>query len=111
MVQITNFKKATSEDGKEFFALLLQGEVEAIQSKATGRYYLTARTCSIPSTFNETSCKALIGKKLPGRIIKVECEAYEYTLPSGEKVELSHSWLYDAEAKTVEENVFEEELK
>lgn len=71
------------------------GEVEAVQSKQSGRMYLTVRTAMVPTTFDEATAESLIGNELPGRVEKVACPEYEYTVPeSGEVVTLTHRFEY-----------------
>jgi hypothetical protein len=41
------------------------------------------------------TAQASIGKQLPGRIAKVPCAEYEYTIEeTGEVITLSHHWEY-----------------
>lgn len=103
MVTVKGFKKRESKDGNEFFVLVLQGGVFPVRSQETDRMYFTAKTCTVPSTFDEETCQQLIGSQFPGQIVKVETEPYEYTVPeTGEIIELSHRWEYsDESAKNV----------
>lgn len=58
MVTIVDYHVRTStKDGKEFIALELQGDFELVQSEQTGRFYATAKRCSVSSTFNEDTAK------------------------------------------------------
>ena len=76
-----------------------------VKSSKTGKFYATAKSCSIISTFDEETCKSLIGKQMPGRIVKVETEPYEYSIPnSDEVIELNFNYEYDPNG-TVEETV------
>lgn len=94
MVRISDFKLRESLDGKQFFALILQGGVEIVKS-ATGNSYATIKTASMPSTFDEATCKALVGSTMPGSIQKMDCEPYEYTIQeTGEVILLSHRYEY-----------------
>ena len=93
MVTITNYKPCVSQDGKEFFALTLQGDVTVSQSE-NGNFYLTANKASLPTSFNEIVCKTLIGKQLSGSIQKVPCESFEYTNQDGETVTLNSGYQY-----------------
>ncbi|MCW4470356.1 hypothetical protein OGH69_15385 [Flavobacterium sp. MFBS3-15] len=96
MVRIINYKERTSEDGKNFFVLEVQGGIEMVRSHQTGKFYATARKASITSTFDELTCKALIGTEMPGKISKVECEPYEYTIrDTGEIITLTHRFDYE----------------
>lgn len=96
MVTIIDYAvSVNSETGEEFMSLILEGDIEFIKSKATGRLYATAKRAKIPSTFNEYKCATLIGTQLPGNVIKVPCEPYEYIVPeTGEIIELSFSYEY-----------------
>lgn len=100
MVRIINYKKRETEDGNEFFVLELQGGIEMVKSKETSKFYITARKASISSTFDELTCQALIGTELPGKVEKVECEAYDYTIKdTGEVIVLTHRFDYVEEEK------------
>jgi hypothetical protein len=96
MVTIIGYKPVEKEDGSVFFKLQLQGGAEAVMSQSSNRWYLTARTCSITTTFDEETCKRLIGSSLKGTITKVESDQYDYTVPeTGEVISLTHRWEYD----------------
>jgi hypothetical protein len=116
MVTIVDFVKRQDKEGKEFHSLILNGGIEMVKSKNTGRYYATTRKCSITSTFNEVMCKSFLGTVLEGKIVKVPCEPYEYALPSrGEVINLDFRWEYVPEevavkAKPMEEVIFEPSL-
>lgn len=95
MVTIVSYNKRTSESGKEFFTLTVQSGIEMIRSKTSGQFYATAKKASIPSTFDELTCKALLGSEMPGKIAKDVCEPYEYTVKeTGEVIILSHRYVY-----------------
>ena len=95
MVRIVNYKKHTTEDGRDFLVLEVQGGIEMVKSQKTGSYYATIRKATVPSTFDEVTCKSLIGSELPGSVYKTETEPYEYTVKeTGEVIELSHTWEY-----------------
>jgi hypothetical protein len=95
MVRIVNYQKRTTEEGKEFFTLELQGGIEIVKSQETGKSYMTARKASMSCTFDELTCQSLIGTELPGSVRKVECEEYEYTIKdTGEVITLSHRFEY-----------------
>lgn len=95
MVKIINVKPSVNNEGKPFFSFLLMGGVEPIQSQQTGKFYLTAKTCYIPTTFDEHTALGLIGTQLPGTVERVGCEPYQYTIKdTGEVVTLSHTYQY-----------------
>lgn len=112
MVKIIDYRTYQTEDGEEFNTLLVQGGLEAVKSKETGRTYLTARTVSVPCTFSKDICETLKGTDLPGRIKRVEVEPYLYTIPdNGEEVTLTHRFEYVGEDETIiKDNVVEKEL-
>lgn len=100
MVRIVNYQKRETEEGKEFFVLELQGGIEMVKSQGTNKFYVTARKATISSTFDELTCKALLGTELPGKVDKVDCEPYEYTIKdSGEVITLTHRYEYVEEDK------------
>ena len=95
MVKIVDYKLSENQDGKEFVSLKIQGGIEAIQSQQTGRFYLTAKTCFIPSTFDLRAAEALVGSEMPGKVSRVAAESYQYTVKeTGEVLTLSHRYEY-----------------
>lgn len=101
MVRIISYKKRMAEDGREFFALEISGGIEMVQSQSTGSFYATAKKAYITSTFDEETCKALIGSEIAGSVKKVECPPYEYTVrDTGEVIMLTHRYMYVPEAPT-----------
>ncbi|MDY3338258.1 MULTISPECIES: hypothetical protein [Weeksellaceae] len=95
MVRIINYKQRVAEDGREFFALEISGGIEMVQSQTTGQYYATAKKAYITSTFDEETCKALIGTEMAGSVERQSCEPYEYTnRETGEVTILEHRYVY-----------------
>jgi len=95
MVRIIGFRQREKEDGTPFFILELQGGVEMIKSKETGQFYATAKKAYVTSTFDEETCKALIGTPMTGEILKQETEPYTYVVKeTGEELVLNHRWVY-----------------
>ena len=110
MVTIVDYALRQKSDGKEFIALILQGGIELVKSKVTDQYYATSKKCSITSTFNEATAKAMIGEKIPGSIQKQTCDPYSYVVKeTGEMLELNFRWVYLPEGATLEEAIFEGE--
>ncbi|EAR16645.1 hypothetical protein RB2501_07085 [Robiginitalea biformata HTCC2501] len=66
MVNVKDYKQREGKDGEPFFVLVLQGDVTPVKSKQSGRLYFTAKTCTVSSTFDEQTCKDLIGLQFPG---------------------------------------------
>ena len=108
MVTIVDYAVRQKSDGKEFIALILQGGIELVKSKVTDQYYATSKKCSITSTFNEATAKAMIGEKIPGSIQKQTCDPYSYVVKeTGEMLELNFRWVYLPEGATLEEAIYE----
>ena len=112
MVTVKEFIQRESKDGEKFFVLVLQGGVTPVKSKKTGKMYFTTKTASVPSTFDEETCKSIIGASFPGSIIKVESEPYEYTIKeTAEVITLNHRWEYqDDVEEEITEKVISESL-
>lgn len=101
MVRVIDYKARTSQEGKVFFSLILQGGMEVVKS-ASGNAYLTAKKATIPTTFDEQTCLSLVGSELPGTIEKVPCDPYQYVIPeTGEVVMLNHRYEYSEEENKV----------
>ncbi len=101
MVTITNYSERTRKDGTTFIALELTGGVELVQSNNTGKFYATVRKTSIPSTFDETIAKGLIGSQMPGSIVRVQVDPYQFVNQrTGEVLTLQHSFSYQPEGST-----------
>jgi len=95
MVRVIDFNTIKTLAGKEFNLLVVQGGVESLVSAKTGRIYLTMRKANVSTTFDEASCKSLIGTELRGSVERVDCEPYEYTVKeTGEIITLKHNWQY-----------------
>ena len=105
-LKIVDFKTRMNAEGEPFLVLIVQDGITLVKSKETGLYYATSKQASIPSTFDEATCKGLIGQELDGSIQKVECDPYEFTNEeTGEVMELNHRWVFVKEGETVENAV------
>lgn len=95
MVKVIGFKQAQKEDGTVFNKLQLQGGAEMVQSQDSKKFYLTARSTYISTTFDEATAMSLIGSEMAGTIEKVEVAPYQYTVKdTGQVITLTHSWEY-----------------
>jgi hypothetical protein len=98
MVQVTGFVERQRKDGSQFIALEITGGLELVQSSASGNFYATVRKCTIPSTFSVEIAKSLIGTQIPGNIVRVEVDGYDYiNIRTGEMMKLHHSYAYRPE--------------
>ncbi|MDQ7917205.1 hypothetical protein RBU60_06430 [Mesonia sp. MT50] len=108
MVRITNYKELKRDDDTSFYLLELQGSIEMIKSKSTNQFYATVKKAWVSSTFEEETCKSLIGTEMPGEIEKQEVEPYAYLIKeTGEEILLHHRWVYVPSKETSQ---LEEEL-
>ena len=95
MVTVTNFVPRTRKDGTTFIALEISGGLEIIQSSNTGRFYASVKKTTIPSTFDENIAKTLIGSQIPGNIVRIQVDQYDYVNKrTGELMKLQHSYSY-----------------
>ena len=98
MITIIGYRERKNASDESFFTLTLQGGISMVQSKETGNYYATSNKASITSTFDEQTCKNLVGTKLPGNITKVPSEPYSFVIEqTGEEVTLDYRWQYEPE--------------
>lgn len=95
MVRIIGYKTREREDRTNFYLLEVQGGIEMIKSKTTNQYYATAKKATVSTTFDEDTCRGLIGSEFPGKISKIQTEPYSYTVKeSGEILTLTHRYVY-----------------
>lgn len=96
MVTVSGVETRKNSKEEPFVVLILQGGLEIVTSKTTGKPYATLHKVSIPATFDEGTAKTLIGRQLKGEIQKIDVDPYEYTLKeTGEVVTLNHSYSYN----------------
>ncbi len=106
MVLIEKLRELEGPSGKFVVLDLVSAEPTVKVSQATGKPYLTMLKASITCTFPKEVAKTLVGKQIPGRIVKTEVPEYSYTNPStGEVMILKHSNTFVPEP-TLEEAVF-----
>jgi hypothetical protein len=102
MTTVIGYSLKENKNGKKFVNLELQGDIVMVQSQESGRYYATAKKAVISSTFDEETAEQLVGKEIPGRIEKVDCLEYEFTIPStGEVTMLSHRYEFVPEGQPI----------
>lgn len=94
MVTIINYKERQADD-KTFYVLEVQGGIQMVKSKTTKQFYATAKKAYIATTFDEVTCKALVGTEMEGCIVKQPCEPFEYTVrETGEVITLTERYVY-----------------
>jgi hypothetical protein len=108
MVTVSAFEKRKNSQGEEFCVIILEGGLDIVTSRNTGRPYARVNKISIPAVFDEKTAKRMVGTQLPGIIEKKECEPFEYAIPdTGEVIQLSHTYTYNANPNLVD-NVVED---
>lgn len=109
MVTVENYHLRDAADGSTFVSLELTGDIELVQSANTGRFYATVRRCFISSTFDEATAQRMVGRQLPGNIVKVPCEEYDFAIPdTGEVIQLAHRYDYLPEQQAIPRSVKQE---
>jgi len=97
MVTVSKIHLRDGEKGK-YVSLELSGDMELVQSSNTGRFYATARRCFMFSTFDEQTARMMVGKQIPGSIVRVPCDPYDYTIPeTAEVIKLGYRYDYTPE--------------
>ena len=95
MVTVTGYKEIAKKDGGTFISLELSGGLELVQSQTSGAFYATVRKVRIPSTFDETIAKMMVGQQIEGSIERVTVPQYEFlNKRTGELMVLQHSYTY-----------------
>lgn len=112
MVRIINYKTRQREDGTDFYLLEVQGGIEMIKSKTSEQFYATAKKATVSTTFDEKTCKALIGTQMAGKIVKIQTEPYQYSIKeSGEVITLEHRYIYIPEGVETSEEKMARQLE
>lgn len=95
MVTISGFKPIQSAHGTSYNALILEGGFETIKSTKSEAFFLRPLKAYLPSTLDKQQCFDLIGKSLPGKIVKssrcsVKCELNK----SNMEIIHNHEYIY-----------------
>lgn len=102
MVTISNVKKSLTNEGKEIISFVIESGIELVQSQASGKFYAKGKKALLNTTLSEQAANEMIGSKLPGSIIRIPCDEYEYTIKdTGETIILNHSYTYSPEESEV----------
>lgn len=111
MVKIISHEERLNSDQEKFSVLILESDIQTVASE-NGVYFTTRKT-SVPCSFSAEIAKKMIGRELPGKIIRVPCESYEFSTVDGEVIMLNHTYEYSPnEHENMEEAIFsrDEEL-
>ena len=96
MVQVLGVVERTSAAGNTFRVVLVGGDVQVVFSEEGNPRFDAVKT-GIPSNLPIEALQALIGSKLPGKIVKQECEPYTFIGNDGTEITLDYRWQYVAE--------------
>lgn len=94
MVTITSFSVREGKDGKPAIFIEVTGEVELVQSMTTGRHYFQAKRASLFAALPESIVKTMVGRQMPGSIVRVPAEPYDFVTSGGETITLAHRYDY-----------------
>ena len=95
MVKVIGVETRKNSLGEDFTVLVIQGGLEMVKSKETGKYYATVRKTTVSSTFDEATARGFIGSQLPGIIERMSCESYDYVTQDGEVIKLDFTYTYN----------------
>lgn len=102
MVTVTDYNVRQRKDGKEFVVLTLTGGLEMVQSQTSGKWRAVVRKAQIPASFDEDIAKGMVGQQLPGSIVRVQTDPYDWiNEQTGEVITLSHTYAYSPDGATV----------
>ena len=95
MVKIIDAQTKVNSKNEKYNVIVLLGDVQVLNSKTSGKPYLSAKRILMPTTLDEAQAKDLIGTTLPGIIEKVDCPEYEIKMPNSKKVvKITHTFQY-----------------
>ena len=102
MVTVSGYEHKRNQRGEKFIVLNLISDVVMEQSTNTGNWFANTYKANIVASFDEDTAKLMVGKQLPGSIIKRECDPYVFVVKStGKKMTLSHTFEYVDNGKDV----------
>lgn len=77
-VLVTDYFERNNSKGETFFVIQVSGGNEFITSKDTGKVYLSSKKATIPTSFSQQQCEAILGSEFTGQILKEQCEPYSF---------------------------------
>jgi len=97
MVTITNAFQRKNGKGEKFNVLTVEGGVTMVKSQKTGNFYAHTMKTNIIASMDIDSCKAMVGEKVPGTVVKENCTPYTYITPDGKEKTLNYTYVYQEE--------------
>lgn len=95
VVTVLSVEERVASNGTEFRAVIVKAP-PTVYTNENGNY-IASPQAGIPSNLPKTYLDTLIGKELPGKIIREECEPYEWFNPdTWEEVTLNYKYKYVA---------------
>lgn len=103
MVTVVKYERKNNKEGGSFLLLTIEGGVTMSKSETTGTWFAQTLKTNILANMDEKSAKALVGQKIPGKIIKRQCTPYTYCIPTtGEEKLLDYTYEYDCDEVEME---------
>ena len=96
MVMIVDVKERISAEGNVFCSLTVSQP--SWHKSETGKVSLVNLKANTTTNIPFAAAKELVGVEMPGNIVRVSCEPYDWTNPeTGESVKLAHTYVVDFE--------------
>lgn len=94
-VIINGFQVKKNKRGEEFVVLNLMSEPIMEKSPSTGNYFISTCKANVVASFDASVAGKIVGKELPGTIIKKDCDPYTYTVKgTGKQITMTYSYQY-----------------
>jgi len=93
-VLVTAYQKKQNSKGGNFMVLTVEGGVVMQKNEQTGSWVAQALRTNIIANLDERSCEALVGKSLPGTVIKKNVAPYTFRTANGEERMLNYKYEY-----------------
>ena len=93
-VLVTDYQKKQNSKGGNFMVLTVEGGIIMQKNQQTGSWVAQALRTNIIANLDEKSCKALVGKSLPGTVIKKFVAPYTFRMANGDERVLNYKYEY-----------------
>lgn len=103
-VTVLSVGERTASNGADFRVVIVEG-LPTTYTRSDGSSFIAKAKAGIPSNLSKKILDDMIGKKLPGKIIRKECEPYTYIDSAGEERALNFRYEYVPEEEIKNEEV------
>ena len=98
MVTVESVVERTNSATGELFCSVMVVGTPTVYTNEDGKTSIVALKASAPSNLPKSMLMDLVGKQLPGTVIRVETDPYTWVNPrTGEELTLSHTYKYVGE--------------